>query len=307
MCRKIWIHYMHHDVRLPMITSLDHDDYTVYANPLRTVYHQCEVDLPIPNEWILNQPRPCQYHSCCRLSEFIDFCDESARTVVSSSPDHSNSEASLSNGAGRPKPGSGGGSSENDTPLFGRSYLRPEHRLGLWPRAEACPYYLHEHYHKRLDYFGKPDSYPEKCPATWRENIEDFDGLPLDYFEQDPELLPEYTKESFRACEDYYQLEQDAQMHFLVYRDLAHSLPLGDPRLAIAEANVKKAQNKLTALKHDIAAELVWAMGESQEANKPWFVPIWWLRMWTVKRNRRLRLAGEERPANFDPFDGIYD
>ncbi|KAI1823528.1 hypothetical protein F4861DRAFT_539965 [Xylaria intraflava] len=76
MCRRIITHHMHHDVAAPMIIDPVASNPTIYANPLRTNYHQCELSLS-PPAWLLNSPvKKCTYHSCCAPEEEVEFCAE---------------------------------------------------------------------------------------------------------------------------------------------------------------------------------------------------------------------------------------
>lgn len=64
---------MHHDVRVPMmLPDPSGSSLHMYANPLRTVYHRCEV--PVSSTVAVSTPasnhhqqrqQPCPYHSCC--------------------------------------------------------------------------------------------------------------------------------------------------------------------------------------------------------------------------------------------------
>ncbi|CAJ2505730.1 Uu.00g131240.m01.CDS01 [Anthostomella pinea] len=74
MCRKNIIHQMHHDVSTPIIIDPVTANPTVYANPLRTKHHQCEISHS--NQWLPNTSQPrCGYHSCCIPYVEIEWCD----------------------------------------------------------------------------------------------------------------------------------------------------------------------------------------------------------------------------------------
>ncbi|KAI1473219.1 uncharacterized protein F4812DRAFT_465117 [Daldinia caldariorum] len=243
MCRRTFTHHMHHDVRQLMITSLDHENHTVYANPLRTVFHRCEIDVPIPQHWLLNNPYPpCAYHSCCHLSNEVEFCSEFIDELLDA---YSSDEE-----------------------------LEPE----------MCPYFVRQHRHRRLEYLGQPESYAQECPATWQEGVEEISEISFPYFEQDQEQLFRYAVQLFRLCEEYYQLEQDAETLFLVYRDLATGLPRGDPRISVVEEQVVNIQARLTQKKQELFSKMVWAKGLSPEKYSKGFIPVWWLRMWALKQ-----------------------
>ncbi|KAI0169305.1 hypothetical protein GGR52DRAFT_574524 [Hypoxylon sp. FL1284] len=66
MCRGIITHYMHHDVRSPMIIDPFSNHAQVWDNPRHTSYHRCEISAPTPNSTLLESFWPlCTYHSCC--------------------------------------------------------------------------------------------------------------------------------------------------------------------------------------------------------------------------------------------------
>ncbi|KAI0113315.1 hypothetical protein F4814DRAFT_440648 [Daldinia grandis] len=246
MCRRTITHYMHHDVRQLMITGLAHEGHTVYANPLRTTFHQCEIGTPIPDQWLLNNPFPtCKYHSCCQASSKTDYCPDFIKDLL---------EASCS------------GDDESE--------LEPE----------ECPQFILEHRHKRLEYLGQPESYPTDCPATWDEGVEELAEISFPYFRQSKEKLAGFATALFLSCEEYYQLERDAETMFLVYCDFANSLPRGDPRIAIAEASVLSLQDKLTQKKNELFSRMVWAKGLDVKKYAMGFVPVWWLRMWAAQQ-----------------------
>ncbi|RYC64086.1 hypothetical protein CHU98_g2111 [Xylaria longipes] len=77
MCRRIITHRMHHDVAAAMIMDPISPNPIVYANPLRTNFHRCELELPHPQR-LLNSPfLKCSYHTCCVCDERAEYCDGS--------------------------------------------------------------------------------------------------------------------------------------------------------------------------------------------------------------------------------------
>ncbi|OTB14548.1 hypothetical protein K445DRAFT_12802 [Daldinia sp. EC12] len=244
MCRRIFTHNMHHDVRPLMITSLAHENQRVYANPLRTPFHRCGISIPIPGHWLLNNPhQACTYHSCCQVSDEVEYCSVFTEDLLETS------------------------SSEDE--------MEPE----------QCPRFVWQHRHKRLEYLGQPGSYDVEYPATWRDDVEEIEDVSwFRYFRREPELLLNFATRLFKSCEEYYQLEQDAGTNFLVYRDLATSLPRGDPRVSIAEDQLTSIQTRLTWMKQDLHSRAVWAQRLDPEQTSRNFIPIWWLRMWSVKQ-----------------------
>ncbi|KAI0423650.1 hypothetical protein F5Y09DRAFT_348600 [Xylaria sp. FL1042] len=76
MCRRVITHYMHHDVRVPMIFGSVSSVASVYASPFRTKFHSCELVLP-PLAAVLNNPtEKCHYHTCCEPHIAVEYCAE---------------------------------------------------------------------------------------------------------------------------------------------------------------------------------------------------------------------------------------
>ncbi|KAI1343150.1 hypothetical protein F5Y15DRAFT_429113 [Xylariaceae sp. FL0016] len=78
MCRKIITHHMHHDVASPMIIGPLSESAPIYANPLHTNWHRCEVTIP-PRGFRLSGGECmhiCEYHSCCTPSKEIEWCED---------------------------------------------------------------------------------------------------------------------------------------------------------------------------------------------------------------------------------------
>ncbi|KAI6084142.1 hypothetical protein F4821DRAFT_243339 [Hypoxylon rubiginosum] len=67
---------MHHDVRKPMIIDPESEYPLIFANPLKTSYHKCEISAPKPGSTLLESHYPtCHWHSCCIPEAKIEFCD----------------------------------------------------------------------------------------------------------------------------------------------------------------------------------------------------------------------------------------
>ncbi|KAF3068351.1 hypothetical protein GL218_08429 [Daldinia childiae] len=261
MCRKTVTHHMHHDVRQLMITNLEHQGHTVYANPLHTVFHQCEIDTPLPKQWLLNNPFPtCEYHSCCLVSKKVRYCTDFINELLETS------------------------SSED----------------GFEPEPEYCPYFIQEHRHKRLEYLGHPESYPKGCPATWQEGVKELERISLPYFRQNRKKFFGFVTALFLSCEEYYQQEKDAETLFLAYRDFVNNLPRGDPRIAIAEVSVLNIQNKLIQKKKELFSRMIWAMGRDVEKYSRGFIPIWWLRMWALQQQKEEEEQSDDYSSDSD-------
>ncbi|KAI8945059.1 hypothetical protein F4801DRAFT_584794 [Xylaria longipes] len=77
MCRRIITHRMHHDVAAAMIMDPISPNPIVYANPLRTNFHRCELELPHPQRLVNSPFLKCSYHTCCVCDERAEYCDGS--------------------------------------------------------------------------------------------------------------------------------------------------------------------------------------------------------------------------------------
>ncbi|KAI1095716.1 hypothetical protein F5B19DRAFT_489375 [Rostrohypoxylon terebratum] len=75
MCRRVFTHYMHHDVRAPMIIDPYVEKAFFYANPRYTPHHKCELCHIPPEAWLVDSLTPkCEHHSCCILVSEVEFC-----------------------------------------------------------------------------------------------------------------------------------------------------------------------------------------------------------------------------------------
>ncbi|KAI2602105.1 hypothetical protein GGR54DRAFT_553534 [Hypoxylon sp. NC1633] len=282
MCKKTYVHRMHHDVRTPMIMNPHSESQPIYANPRHTSYHRCEVTKPKPGQWLLNKPWPfevgphchspswqiqtatnldqdhehahyddndaCEYHSCCMPEVFLEICGHFHQT---------------------------------------RAYLEemgsPDHD------PEDCEYFTSEHRHERLAYFGHPNAYyPDLYQATWRKDMEEIECRWLPWFKRDPRELSKWENVLFSRCEKMYRLEKDARTQFLVYRDLTKFWPPGDPQLKIAEQGVESVQTELDKKKKDVTLLLNWSQCIPPTEPVSPFERTWARRMWAVKNNSQI-------------------
>ncbi|KAI0439423.1 hypothetical protein F4803DRAFT_568569 [Xylaria telfairii] len=76
MCRRIITHRMHHDVAAPMIIDPLSSNPIVFANPLRTNFHRCELTRPRSNLLLNNPIERCEYHTCCIVHKHMEYCPE---------------------------------------------------------------------------------------------------------------------------------------------------------------------------------------------------------------------------------------
>ncbi|KAI0502767.1 hypothetical protein F5B22DRAFT_653870 [Xylaria bambusicola] len=80
MCRRLITHYMHHDVQVPMILDSISPGAPVYANPSRTQFHRCELDLQpmdLSAHIFFPYSKPmgkCEYHTCCVPYMYVEYC-----------------------------------------------------------------------------------------------------------------------------------------------------------------------------------------------------------------------------------------
>ncbi|KAI1175659.1 hypothetical protein F4777DRAFT_578792 [Nemania sp. FL0916] len=232
MCKRIITHHMHHDVATPIIIDpLSHNP-TVYANPLRTNFHRCELSLP-SKRWLLNTPlEKCPYHSCCLPHTQIVYCP----TVL----------AYMQHGSS----GSGRGS-------YG------------WREPEECFAFALEHHHMRLPYFGDEcaysyhhNSYSYSVPATWRglANLRD-SGWDPDFVHhgraEQQGLREKWEEFLFAECEKLHILTQDFDTLFAAVECLPADADWGTVRAA--RNNVLRCEAKLVEKKSLVADMLQWA------------------------------------------------
>ncbi|KAI0449696.1 hypothetical protein F5B21DRAFT_519863 [Xylaria acuta] len=230
MCRRVITHRMHHDVAAAMIMDPVSPNPTVYANPLRTNFHRCELLVPPPPP----PPPPhvnvnrlsnssavveCEYHTCCIPDERVEYCDGLI--------------AYLGYGVG------GRGEEEDFEP-------------------EECDAFVLEHHHERLPYFGNSERayhHAPPVPATWREmvrvrgsdaDLSSFPGFAAHH-------RREWEEKCFAECERLYTLENDTAILYASMQDQDHlrRAPHGAPyyyswdMMRAARANVLNIEGKL--------------------------------------------------------------
>ncbi|RYP26559.1 hypothetical protein DL768_011699 [Monosporascus sp. mg162] len=281
MCRKVIIHRMHHDVRTPM--TLDPDSHshshsyadadadadaaqpsgqTYYANPLRTSYHQCEVSLPPPGQWLLNSggirgAGACEYHSCCAPVVETRLC-----------------AAAL----GAPRPPHGLLDIEPEE-CEGFVLEHRHHRLecfgmapGLWYHSDDDDghyYYPQEHCDSGSDdrFRDRSRSWTNRADAphvyyatTWRRDLEEvcWWGNWNPAFAHEERFRARWEEALFREAERLYTLASDTDTHFAVMRDL-HALEAAPAMMTAAGANYLRARQRLDEQQEVVRRLLRWA------------------------------------------------
>ncbi|OTA62359.1 hypothetical protein K449DRAFT_395102 [Hypoxylon sp. EC38] len=244
MCKRILTHQMHHDVRIPIITDLHSDNPRIYADSRHTRCHQCELTRPLPNTWMLNSPYPpCPFHSCCILNTDFDFCPDFYAKLACSGIDDPYAENCI---------------------------------------PEGCKYFICEHRHVRLEYFGRPEAYSVNIPATWREDIQEHPYYWSYLFNREKTGFSGWEQWVSYECGIVYILEQDAKTLLAVYYDLINFWPPGDPNILIAEQIMWETQRKLIQWRESISSRMNWAQGW-RFAPPEEFKPVWWIRMHELK------------------------
>ncbi|KAI2628197.1 hypothetical protein GGS21DRAFT_247236 [Xylaria nigripes] len=224
MCRRLITHRMHHDVATPMIIDPIAFSPILYANPLRTPPHRCELE-STPLELMFSRPvERCIYHSCCIPRDSIQYC-------VAFLYDYSDDE--------------------NDS----------DYDLDFEP--EECPDFVLEHHHERLPYFGHPEFYMESIPASWRNLVylraDRADWFPA--FAHNSAKRVRWEAAFFEACEKLFIFEADAQTIYLVTQNMLRYGPMCPwARVRRSRANYLAAELKINKQRMLITHLLEWAL-----------------------------------------------
>ncbi|KAI1760646.1 hypothetical protein GGR53DRAFT_74279 [Hypoxylon sp. FL1150] len=218
MCRHIITHQMHHDVRRPMVIDPETDHPLVFANPLRTSHHQCEVSMPKPGSTVLESHFPtCRWHSCCIPETKVEFCDWFQDNVCND---------------------------EGNYDPFGCMYRIEEHRhvpleyLGDREAYADLTYPVIATWDRNI--------YELNCNwAHWfhRESFE---------FQQ--WCIEEgWDEEYYSACELLYTQSADVEIHHAVYFDMLMKYPAGHAMVSAAWQNIERATDSLEKQKEEVA------------------------------------------------------
>jgi len=257
MCRKIITHYMHHDVASPMIVDSISSNPPIFANPLHTNFHRCELQFPPPG-WATGWA-PCPYHSCCIPHVREEYCAAVLADMDQRNNDYDeefydeDTEEYCDN---------------DETSNYG--YYDPE--------PEECDGFVLEHQHIELPYFGKspellqsPQSYSYNypasvVPATWRGlyRIEG-DLLQEKYFpgfSHSPADAARWQEVTYAECEKLYTLENDVAVLRAASKDIGMYGPT-DTREYVSRARTKvlDAEEQLQAQRRLVHDLYQWAMG----------------------------------------------
>ncbi|KAH9890219.1 hypothetical protein F4778DRAFT_753038 [Xylariomycetidae sp. FL2044] len=183
MCHSIHEHYMHHDVRTPMVCDTYSSSPRVLANPFHTSRHVCEISRS--GAAGSDALRSCEYHSCCTRINHVHICD-ALKALYSSS-------------------------TEGDEDDDGEWRLEPE----------ECEYFVLEHRHFRAECLGDDETaYPQPVPATWRDDIEELDLEASFSFCHDRSAKSKWLENLFLEAEKLYTLREDTYNRRRVLCDL---------------------------------------------------------------------------------------
>ncbi|KAH6647896.1 hypothetical protein BKA67DRAFT_400420 [Truncatella angustata] len=227
MCRRVFTHRMHHDVRQPM--TIPHGvcgaRAGIYANPLRTVYHRCELSIrKHAHAWVLNLPiRDCEFHSCCIVLEDFIPCEEGESELL-------------------------GDGFEPELCL----HFALEHRheqLEMWCLGGPCD--------SRTCVRAMCNVEPV---VTWREldEIEYEDNWDPEY-NRGEEARARWEQRLFTHMERLNILMADQAIHIAVLHDIMRGQSADSTALATAARNTLRVKDKVKLRLYSIAHELTWA------------------------------------------------
>ncbi|KAI1817308.1 hypothetical protein GGS20DRAFT_582641 [Poronia punctata] len=221
---KIIKHYMHHDIATPMIIDAFDPEPRIYANPLRTSRHYCELDAPPPpppppphppsteeeeeaedNDDITSR---CAHHSCCIPRVEKIYCATTTTTTTTT------------------------------------------------VQQPPCPGYLIEHQHIHQPYFGltRPEAehiYGKQAieDAEWR-NLSRMSSDELDFsFAHNAKHAAAWRKMMYVEGEKLYRLDVDA-------RALREELVLGYGRNSQAE--MQRGREKVRVAEEELRKHRDW-------------------------------------------------
>jgi hypothetical protein len=254
MCRKIITHHMHHDVASPMIIDSISSNPAIFANPLHTNFHRCELQFPPPG-WTRDWTE-CSYHSCCIPHVRDEYC----AAVLAKMDQHNNDydEEYYDEDAEE---------NYDDNAIGDDSYYDPE--------PEECDGFVLEHQHIELRYFGECPELPRLQygsgaalvdPATWRglyriegelQQAKHFPG-----FNHSSADAARWQEVTYAECEKLYTLETDAAVLRAALKDLGVYGP-ADARDCVSRARAKilDAEEQLQAQRRLVHDLYQWAMG----------------------------------------------
>ena len=192
---------MHHDIRTPLIVDYLSPEARVYANPLRTCHHRCEVDL-VRIRRDLGLPAYgkllCEYHDCCLVREEVWSCPQYPRVAAAATEEEEEEKEEE-------------GEDEGGEP-------------------EECEAFVLEHRHTPLHTWevvarwaamaGAPE--PGVLPVgLWQPYAElawDRDWRPV--YHQDRRLYPRWQEAVFALGEQLHRRRADRDVHEAVLLDI---------------------------------------------------------------------------------------
>ncbi|KAI0103964.1 hypothetical protein GGR51DRAFT_523045, partial [Nemania sp. FL0031] len=193
---------------------------TIYANPLRTRFHRCELILP-PLRWLLNTPlEKCPYHTCCVPYMEVEYCERLMASLE----------------------------------FLDEEEGEEDHE------PEECEEFVLEHHHQRLPYFGDESAYREPVPATWRNLAPIRGNNPdwFPNYTHAARTRIEWESQHFAACERLYTLEDDAEILKATLRDLMETGTFN--MVQIAEAQILEVERKINQQRNWIYDSCDWAL-----------------------------------------------
>lgn len=167
----------------------------VYANPLRTCHHRCEVDLArIRGDLGLpaHEQSPCAYHDCCLMEEEVWMCPQHPDSIVAADV-----EAQDDDEAGEPETCAAYVLEHRHVPL------RTWEVVAAWAMEAGAPV---------------PGVFPA---ASWQPYAEldwDRDWRPV--YRQDPSKYPRWQEAVFARGEELHRRRADRDLHEFVLLDL---------------------------------------------------------------------------------------
>lgn len=184
-----------------MICDILGPDARVYANPLRTCYHRCEVDLKsIRRDLGLpaapEQP-PCEYHDCCLVQEEVWLCAQHPGLVTAGAQVENDNDDDDNDDCGEPEECAAFVLEHRHTPLHTWEVV------AAWAAAVGAP---------------EPGVLPAAQWAPIAELDWERDWQPV--YRQDPRLYPRWQEVVFALGEELRRRRADRDVQEAVLLDL---------------------------------------------------------------------------------------
>ncbi|KAF7542027.1 hypothetical protein G7054_g80 [Neopestalotiopsis clavispora] len=235
MCRRVFYHHMHCDVRQQMTVpnGMTGAEAGVYENPLRTFHHRCEVDIRVHepvHSVLLDLPAvKCEYHSCCLVVEEILYCFEG--------------DEALDDG-------------EEFEPEMCDCYALEHRHEQIYQRCfgDACQGWLCVH-NLTNGPVGTKKQWPELEEVIWYETWDPVYARPA-------ELRAKWEDRLFRRMAKLTTLNNDLLIHAAVLHDISGGAALENTRnIEAAAKSFLRCNRKVTKQKRRIERRFKWAQG----------------------------------------------